>query len=167
MTWKHRPATELTPEQVLAAWGGHVAVITYGEDHFEPYADDDGQEHYEIEVECTRPDRCEGWVTCTDGEHPEHAGIGSDELVLHGVAHTWRGHDLSWCVDAPHCVVNMSRDWTDSVGECAYDIGRQHGPGRYRVVVDWDDFGPVLQTISDDPDLFQVDPEGADRRLGD
>lgn len=148
MTTTHTPDARDALEQ----WSGHVAVLSYGEDHVEPTNDDDGQEHYEITIECERPELCSGWVTCDDGEHPEHTG--EDDLVLHGVPHVWRGVDAGWTVDAHGCIVAMSANWTDSLSECAYDLVRQAGVGRWRVNARWDDFGPVLSLISGDPDVY-------------
>lgn len=140
----------------LTHWTGHVAVITRGENHFEATDEDDGQEDWSIEIDCTQPESCEGWITCVDEGHPDPVSFGSEEAVVDGILHTWRGPDHGWTIPASGCVVQMSQDWSNGIDEAAFDLGHAVGAGSYRVDVDWNEFGPVISLFSNDPELYGV-----------
>jgi hypothetical protein len=134
---------------------GHILTITKGSDWFEDQPDWRG------EIECLSADECGGWQECrephliggwsVDGGPYETSGClacehgpkssfkhvpwcDEEELVLHGVVHTWRwGH--GWTVPFEGCVVAVN----DYVCDSVFDIGQQHGEGRHLVDDEWDD----------------------------
>lgn len=133
---------------------GHILTITKGDD-FDPRWPVFG-----YNIECLNKDKCGGVEVCVkdhtvDGRSAQEGPYecddnapwsGCDDFEFHGVIHHWH-YCIGWTTPYPGCVVADAE-----VHDDANDIGIEHGPGRYAIEDDWDDFNCRLDYVSKLPE---------------